>query len=124
MTAEHGAALTGVRARTRDAKRTATCVGFGPRFLHSTGQAYKGGPNSGVFVQTTRDDPADLAVPGRRASFGVVNAAQAQGDLAVLSERGRRAPRIHLSDASSGLALLREAVASITHRKDTRCGSE
>jgi transaldolase / glucose-6-phosphate isomerase len=113
MTAAHEATLTDVRTRIRDGRRTATCVGFGPRFLHSTGQAYKGGPNSGVFLQITCEDQADVAVPGRHYSFGVVKAAQARGDFAVLAERGRRALRIHLDDADSGLALLREAVASI-----------
>jgi transaldolase/glucose-6-phosphate isomerase len=71
-----------------------------------------------VFLQITCDDPADLDVPGQRYSFGVVKAAQAQGDFAVLAERGRRALRIHLSDADSGLALLRDTVASILERKD------
>jgi transaldolase/glucose-6-phosphate isomerase len=113
MTDGHEAALTDMRTRIRDARLTATCVGFGPRFLHSTGQAYKGGPNSGVFLQVTCDDPVDLPVPGQRYSFGVVKAAQARGDLAVLAQRARRALRIHLHDADAGLALLRETVASI-----------
>ena len=80
-----------MRARIRDKTRAATCLGFGPRFQHSTGQAYKGGPNSGVFLQITCDDPADLDVPGHAYSFGVVKAAQARGDLDVLAQRGRRA---------------------------------
>ena len=67
-----------MRARIRDKTRAATCLGFGPRFQHSTGQAYKGGPNSGVFLQITCDDPADIDVPGHSYSFGVVKAAQAQ----------------------------------------------
>jgi transaldolase / glucose-6-phosphate isomerase len=113
MTDGHEAVLTDVRMRIRDARRTATCVGFGPRFLHSTGQAYKGGPNSGVFLQITCEDPVDVPVPGQELSFGVVKAAQARGDFAVLAERGRRALRIHLDDADAGLALLRETVASI-----------
>jgi hypothetical protein len=113
MTAGHEAALTDLRTRVRDVKGTATCVGFGPRFLHSTGQAYKGGPSSGVFLQITCDDPFDLPVPGQRLSFDVVKAAQARGDFAVLAERGRRALRIHLHDVHAGLALLRETVASI-----------
>ena len=75
----------------RDRTRAATCLGFGPRFLHSTGQAYKGGPNSGVFLQITCDDAADLPVPGQAYTFGVVKAAQARGDFDVLAERGRRA---------------------------------
>ena len=99
-------ALTAMRAHIRDRTRAATCLGFGPRFQHSTGQAYKGGPNSGVFLQITCDDPADLAVPGHSYSFGVVKAAQARGDLEVLVERGRRALRVHLEDVDAGLAEL------------------
>jgi transaldolase/glucose-6-phosphate isomerase len=102
--------LTSLRARLRDASRAATCVGFGPRFLHSTGQAYKGGPNTGVFLQITCDDPADLDVPGHGYSFGVVKAAQARGDLEVLVERGRRALRVHLGDVTLGLAALSSAL--------------
>jgi len=113
MTGAHEALLTDVRTRIRDAKRTATCVGFGPRFLHSTGQAYKGGPNSGVVLQITCDDPADVSVPEQQYSFGVVKAAQARGDLAVLADRGRRALRIHLHDTDAGLALLRDTVGSV-----------
>jgi transaldolase / glucose-6-phosphate isomerase len=80
---------------------------FGPRFLHSTGQAYKGGPDSGVFLQITSDDVQDLPIPGLRASFGVVKAAEARGDFDVLAERGRRALRVHLKDdLNSGLAAL------------------
>jgi transaldolase/glucose-6-phosphate isomerase len=112
---EHNAAntetLQRVRAQVRDRKRVATCLGFGPRFLHSTGQAYKGGSDSGVFLQLTCDEANDLLVPDQRYSFGVVKAAQAQGDLAVLSERGRRALRVHLGpNVSAGLAALVDAV--------------
>ena len=78
----------------RDAKRVATCLGFGPRFLHSTGQAYKGGPNTGVFLQITADDEVDIPVPGQTYTFGIVKAAQARGDFQVLSERKRRALRV------------------------------
>jgi len=95
----------------RDAKKSATCLGFGPRFLHSTGQAYKGGPNTGVFLQITADDAHDVAVPGQKYTFGVVKAAQARGDLEVLRERGRRTLHVHLgSDVSAGLAQLASAV--------------
>jgi transaldolase/glucose-6-phosphate isomerase len=80
----HTRALTAIRKRIRDKTHAATCLGFGPRFQHSTGQAYKGGPNSGVFLQITCDDPADIDVPGHSYSFGVVKAAQARGDLEVL----------------------------------------
>jgi transaldolase/glucose-6-phosphate isomerase len=103
-------ALTAMRTRIRDRTHAATCLGFGPRFQHSTGQAYKGGPNSGVFLQITCDDPADIDVPGHSYSFGVVKAAQARGDLEVLVERGRRALRIHLKDVDAGLAELARAM--------------
>jgi transaldolase/glucose-6-phosphate isomerase len=106
----HTQALTAMRARIRDRTRAATCVGFGPRFQHSTGQAYKGGPNSGVFLQITCDDPADIDVPGHSYSFGIVKAAQARGDLDVLVQRGRRALRVHLKDVDAGLAELVGAV--------------
>jgi len=106
------AALQTARIALRDKKRVATCVGFGPRFQHSTGQAYKGGPNSGVFVQITADDAKDLAVPGQKASFGVIKAAQARGDFDVLTERDRRALRLHIKgDVSKGLAAINAAVA-------------
>ncbi|MFZ0496866.1 MAG: bifunctional transaldolase/phosoglucose isomerase [Methylocella sp.] len=103
-------ALTAMRARIRDKTHAATCLGFGPRFQHSTGQAYKGGPNSGVFLQITCDDPSDIDVPGHSYSFGVVKAAQARGDLEVLVERGRRALRVHLRDVDAGLAELARAM--------------
>ena len=103
-------ALTAMRTRIRDRTHAATCLGFGPRFQHSTGQAYKGGPNSGVFLQVTCDDPADIDVPGHSYSFGVVKAAQAGGDLEVLVERGRRALRVHLKDVDAGLAELARAM--------------
>jgi transaldolase/glucose-6-phosphate isomerase len=113
MNSAHVAAMQEMRRVVRDSRRLATCVGFGPRFLHSTGQAYKGGPNSGVFLQVTCDDPADLPVPGQRYTFGVVKAAQARGDFQVLAERGRRALRVHLGgDLESGLARLAAAIRS------------
>jgi transaldolase/glucose-6-phosphate isomerase len=104
--------LQEIRHRLRDRKRVATCLGFGPRFLHSTGQAYKGGPNTGVFLQVTCEDAADLSIPGQKYTFGVVKAAQARGDFQVLAERGRRALRIHLGkDVAAGLAVLAGATA-------------
>ena len=103
--------LQKVRQAIRDARHVATCLGFGPRFLHSTGQAYKGGPNSGVFLQLTCDNASDLPVPGQKYTFGVVKAAQARGDFQVLAERGRRALRVHLgADVRSGLDTLLNAV--------------
>src|SRR6202012_4156349 len=90
----------------------APCAEFGPRFLHSTGQAYKGGPDSGVFLQITADDAHDLAVPGQKASFGVIKAAQARGDFGLLTERGRRALRVYLKgDLASGLKMLDAAIS-------------
>lgn len=109
-TPEHEAALADMRRAIRDRFRVATVDGFGPRFLHSTGQAYKGGPNSGVFLQITCDHPDDLIVPGTGYTFGVVEDAQARGDLAVLEDRGRRAARVHLADVESGLETLRRAI--------------
>jgi transaldolase/glucose-6-phosphate isomerase len=109
--ARHRDALQDIRVLIRDRKRVATCLGFGPRFLHSTGQAYKGGPNTGVFLQITCDDPADVQVPDQKYTFGVVKAAQARGDLDVLAERDRRVLRIHLGGhVVAGLAALKDAV--------------
>jgi len=111
MDATHEKALQTIRHRVRDTKKVATCLGFGPRFLHSTGQAYKGGPNTGVFLQITCDDASDLPVPGQKYTFGVVKAAQARGDFAVLAERGRRALRVHLGKNVKGdLAKLAKAI--------------
>jgi transaldolase / glucose-6-phosphate isomerase len=107
----HSEALTRLRRMIRDRTRAATCLGFGPRFLHSTGQAYKGGPNSGVILQITADDAEDLPVPGQRYTFGVVKAAQARGDFDVLAERGRRLLRVHLTqDVEAGLKTLTKAI--------------
>ncbi len=111
MNGAHDEVLQAIRHRVREARRVATCLGYGPRFLHSTGQAYKGGPNSGVFLQITCDDAADLPVPGQKYTFGVVKAAQARGDFEVLAERGRRALRVHLgSDVRAGLEALKAMV--------------
>src|SRR5262249_57718402 len=104
---ENVSALQAWRVALRDRRHVATCLEFGPRFLHSTGQAYKGGPDSGVFLQITADDSEDLAIPGHRASFSVVKNAQARGDFDVLLERGRRALHIHLDgDIAAGLRAL------------------
>ena len=103
--------LQSIRHAVRDKKKVATVLGFGPRFLHSTGQAYKGGPNTGVFLQITCDEAKDLPVPGQKYTFGIVKAAQARGDFAVLAERGRRALHVHLGkNLRSGLATLTKAV--------------
>jgi transaldolase / glucose-6-phosphate isomerase len=109
--AAHAKVLQAFRHAVRDKKKVATCLGFGPRFLHSTGQAYKGGPNSGVFLQITCDDAADIPVPGQKYTFGVVKAAQARGDFQVLADRDRRALRVHLgADVAAGLAKLNDAI--------------
>jgi len=114
MNAEHESLMQSLRIAVRDRKRVATVLGFGPRFLHSTGQAYKGGPNSGVFLQITCDDALDLPVPGQKYTFGVVKAAQARGDFQVLADRKRRALRVHLgSDVKAGLTKLTELVKQV-----------
>lgn len=114
MNEAHETQLQKLRHAVRDSKRVATCLGFGPRFLHSTGQAYKGGPNSGVFLQITCDDEADIPVPGQKYTFGVVKAAQARGDFQVLAERERRVLRVHLGkDVEAGLARLAAAVEQV-----------
>ncbi|UCF19132.1 MAG: bifunctional transaldolase/phosoglucose isomerase [Gemmatimonadota bacterium] len=111
MNEPHIEELQTIRHRVRDVRRVATCLGFGPRFLHSTGQAYKGGPDTGVFLQITCEDAHDLPVPGQKYTFGVVKAAQARGDFEVLAQRGRRALRVHLGpDVGGGLRKLRELV--------------
>jgi hypothetical protein len=110
MFPEHEAAIQGFRHKVRDVKRVATCLGFGPRFLHSTGQDYKGGPNTGVFLQITAEHAVDVDVPRQTYSFGVVIDAQAAGDLAVLESRGRRALRVHVgADVAAGLKALAAA---------------
>ena len=110
MNPQNEDALQVLRHMVRDEKKSATVLGFGPRFLHSTGQAYKGGPNSGVFLQITCDDKVDLPVPGQKYTFSVVKAAQARGDFAVLAERGRRALRVHIGkNVKADLAKLTKA---------------
>jgi transaldolase/glucose-6-phosphate isomerase len=111
MNDAHDKELQTLRHAVRDSKKVATTLGYGPRFLHSTGQLHKGGPNTGVFLQITSDDAEDVAIPGEKFSFGVLKAAQAQGDFGVLAQRGRRILRVHLgSDVAGGLAKLRELV--------------
>jgi len=107
MNAEHEKLLQQIREKVLRRELTATCLGFGPRFLHSTGQAYKGGANSGVFLQITSDDAEDFPVPEQKYTFGVVKSAQARGDFQVLIDRGRRALRVHLgADVAKGLNQL------------------
>lgn len=112
MNDAHEAKLQEIRHAVRNRKHVATCLGFGPRFLHSTGQAYKGGPNSGVFLQITCDDAVDVPVPGQKYTIGIVKAAQARGDFQVLAERGRRALRVHVGkDVDAGLSQLAKTLA-------------
>lgn len=104
-------ALQAIRRKVVENHLAATCLGFGPRFLHSTGQAYKGGANNGVFLQITADDEFDLPVPGQKYTFGVVKSAQARGDFQVLLDRERRALRVHITGSlSSGLEKIKEAI--------------
>jgi len=110
-------ALTAMRTRIRDSTGAATCVGYGPRFQHSTGQVYLGGPNSGVFLQITCEDGSDIDIPGHSCSFAVVKAAEARGNFTVLAERGRRALRVHLSEVEPGMIALGRALdAALTHQ--------
>lgn len=110
----HQSQLQAIRETIRNTKKVATCLGFGSRFLHSTGQAYKGGSNSGVFLQITCDDAMDIPVPQQHYTFGVVKAAQARGDFQVLAERDRRALRIHLGkDVQAGLSTLQTVIEQI-----------
>ncbi len=103
------AALQSLRHAVRDRARVASTLGYGPRFLHSTGQLHKGGPPTGVFLQLTADE-GDLAIPGSPFGFSVLRAAQAAGDFDVLAERDRRVLRIHLgADPDAGLAALAAA---------------
>lgn len=113
MNEAHERELQAIRHLVRDTMRVATCLQFGPRFLHSTGQVYKGGPNTGVFLQITCNDAIDLPVPGQKYTFGVVKAAQARGDFQVLAERNRRALRVHLgADVGAGLTTLQKAITT------------
>jgi transaldolase/glucose-6-phosphate isomerase len=117
MFPEYEAKLQEIRKQVLEARQVATVLGFGPRFLHSTGQAYKGGPNSGVFLQITCDEAKDLPVPQQKYSFGIVKAAQARGDFQVLADRHRRALRVHLGlELAKNLDRLRDLIfAALAH---------
>ncbi|HTU45792.1 MAG TPA: bifunctional transaldolase/phosoglucose isomerase [Bryobacteraceae bacterium] len=117
MFTQYEETLEQIRKEILESKPVATVLGFGPRFLHSTGQAYKGGPNSGVFLQITCDEPDDLQVPQQKYTFGVVKAAQARGDFQVLADRKRRAVRVHLgADLAKDLDRLRDLLcAAVAH---------
>lgn len=110
-TPETERALQTIRGRLRDRYRVATTMGYGPRYLHSTGQFHKGGPNTGLFLELTADDAEDIQIPGQPYTFGTFKQAQALGDLEALRRHGRRAVRIHLGkDASKGLQELEQAM--------------
>jgi hypothetical protein len=111
---KNDAVLNDVRAQILKSRRVATTVGFGPRFLHSTGQLHKGGDDSGVFVQITANDPKDVPIPGEPYGFSVLKEAQALGDLSALLNKHRRAVRLHLSDPVKGLARLRDLIKKVT----------
>jgi hypothetical protein len=109
---EHDRALATIRIAIRDSYRVATTVGYGPRYLHSTGQLHKGGPNTGVFLQVVGDDPDDLPIPGERFSFGVLKQAQALGDFQALRNHGRRVLRVQARDVAPALAKIAQSIGS------------
>lgn len=117
MFPEYEGKLQKIREHVLESKHVATVLGFGPRLLHSTGQAYKGGPNLGVFLQITCDDAVDLTVPQQNYTFGTVKAAQARGDFQILTERHRRPLRVHLGkNIGAGLDRLGDLVcAALAH---------
>jgi len=106
--------LQAVRLQLRDGLRVATTLGYGPRYLHSTGQLHKGGPNTGLFLQLLGHDPDDIEIPGQPYSFGTLKRAQARGDLTALRTHGCRAIRVCLGDdVPAGLARLAEIIAAV-----------
>jgi hypothetical protein len=108
-TPEIEATLQEIRTKLRDSLGCATTTGYGPRFLHSTGQLHKGGPDSGVFIQITAADQTDLRIPGEPYTFSILKQAQALGDFRSLYAHGRRAIRVDLGkDVLAGLTKLRE----------------
>ena len=111
-TVEHDRALNAIRIAIRDKYRVATTVGYGPRYLHSTGQLHKGGPNTGVFLQLVGDDPDDLPIPGEKFTFGVLKQAQALGDFQALRNHGRRVLRIQVRDVAQGLVKIGQSVGA------------
>ena len=120
-TPEHEAVIQQIRTQLRDATRSATTTGYGPRFLHSTGQLHKGGADNGVFLQLTAPDKTDLPIPGHSYTFSVLKQAQALGDFRSLATRGRRAIRIDLgADTLAGLRRLHELISEVAPRAETR----
>jgi len=112
---EHDRALNSIRLAIRDKHRVATTIGYGPRYLHSTGQLHKGGPNTGVFLQIVGDDVKDLEIPGERFTFGVLKQAQALGDFQALRNHGRRVLRVQLRDVTPGLQQIGHAAGLPAH---------
>jgi hypothetical protein len=111
-TAANQSALQSLRMKVRDRYRAATTLGFGPRFLHSTGQYHKGGPNNGLFLYLTADCPRDLEIPGEPYGFGVLEKAQALGDLEALRQLRRRVLHLHLgADAKAGIEEIAKSVS-------------
>jgi transaldolase/glucose-6-phosphate isomerase len=110
--AEHDSALNAIRLAVRDKYRVATTVGYGPRYLHSTGQLHKGGPNTGVFLEIVGDDPNDIKIPGQPFSFGVLKQAQALGDFQALRNHGRRVLRVQVRDVAHGLTKIGQALGA------------
>ena len=112
------AELQKIRTTLRNATKCATTVGYGPRFLHSTGQLHKGGPDTGVFFQITANDAVDFAVPGEPYTFSILKQAQALGDFRSLAKRGRRAIRVDVgNDTLRGLARLHELIVEAEHNE-------
>src|ERR1700694_2544909 len=109
---KHDSVLNAIRLAIRDKSGVAPTVGYGPRYLHSTGQLHKGGPNTGVFLQIVGDDPKDIPIPGERLSFGVLKQAQALGDFQALRNHGRRVLRVQVQDVAQGLTKIGQAVGS------------
>jgi transaldolase/glucose-6-phosphate isomerase len=114
MSLENEDILSKIRYRIRESKKVATCLEFGPRYLHSTGQLYKGGSNCGVFIMVTSEASHDISIPGHRYSFGTIELAQARADMNVLAERKRRILRFHLKrDAVNGLTRISDAIHNV-----------
>jgi hypothetical protein len=115
MTPEREERLQKIRNRLRDGLGLPATLGYGPRYLHSTGQLHKGGPGSGLFIVLTTDVKEDVPIPGERYTFGALLRAQALGDFHALGKRGRRVIRIHLVDGmDEGLARLAKLVSGIS----------
>ena len=113
--------LQDIRHMVRNCTKLATCLSVGPRFLHSPGQLYKGGPDTGVFIQITCDETEDLPVPGRRVTFGIVKASQARSDFKLLTNLNRRVLRVHLGqDVERGLASLRDSIAAVLRQSNSK----